>query len=558
MTPSQLVIREALTRIRARGGDGVWLALAEESALMLEAADVDGRSGELPLRGLTVAVKDNVDVAGLPTTAACPAFSYIPKEDATVVAHLRKAGALVLGKTNLDQFATGLNGTRTPHPIPRNVFRADCVSGGSSSGSAVAVAAGLADCALGTDTAGSGRIPAAFNGLCALKPTRGRWSATGVVPACRSLDCVTVFSRTMAGALAVDAIAAGFDPSDPFSRWPVDVTRPSSKRIGILAEDRREFFGDVAYARMYEASLDRMAALGWELVSFDDRPFLDAAGLLYGGPWLAERAAAVGTFVEEHPEAVHPVVREIIAGGARFSATDAFLASYRLADLARVSGGLWAELEAIMLPTAPTLPTIEAMLADPIGLNSKLGRYTNFVNLLDLCAASSPAGICADGRPFGVTFIAPAWNDARVAAVATDFVGEPPPPPQGVLVAVVGAHLRGMPLNHQLLDLGAQFVREARTDASYRLYALPRSVPPKPGLIRRSPGAPIELEIWCMSAAAFGRFVSAIPSPLGIGILSLEDGSTVQGFLCESAALDGASDITGHGGWRAYVQSVGH
>lgn len=552
MNSPQEKIRETYRLIRDRGDDGVWLALVPEEEAVARAEAVT--SSDLPLRGRTFAVKDNIDVAGLPTTAACPEFSYLPEKNAFVVQRLLDAGAIVVGKTNLDQFATGLNGTRTPHSIPRNAFDPRYISGGSSSGSAIAVAVGEVDFALGTDTAGSGRIPAAFNNLIGFKPTRGRWSTSGLVPACRSLDCITVLTRTLADAVEVDRVAAGFDPADPYSRREPHGFRPEKRRLAVPLEAQREFFGDAEYARLYEEAIARVRTLGWEVVEFDYEPFLAAAALLYQGPWVAERHAALRDFLATHAESFHPVVRAIVEGAGKFSATDAFQAQYRLAELIRHVEPLWAECDALFLPTAGTLFSVESMLADPVRLNSQLGRYTNFVNLMDLCGLAVPAGFRADGLPFGVTFLGPAWTENRLLRYAGEFLGEPAPvPPAGVRVAVVGAHLRGQPLNGQLLELGAVLEKQTRTAACYRLFALPGTTPPKPGLVRMAGGSAIEVEVWRLSEAAFGHFVAAIPAPLGIGTVALEGGETVKGFLCEGWAVEGAEDISRHGGWRGYL-----
>lgn len=409
-------IRETYRRIRERDDDGVWISLFDEEQVIERAGTANG-----PLSGRLVAVKDNIDVAGLPTTAGCPEFAYTPECNAFVVQKLIDAGALVIGKTNLDQFATGLNGTRTPYTIPRNDIDKRYISGGSSSGSAVAVAADLVDFALGTDTAGSGRVPAAFHGIVGFKPTKGRWSTSGLVPACRSLDCITVFTKTLDEAALLDEVIAGFDEGDPFSRR-VGGDVVTGKRVAVLRSDQREFFGDTEYARLYEAAIDKANALGWNVTEFDATPFLDAAALLYAGPWVAERYVAIRSFLETHAESVHPVVRAIIEGGKKFSAADAFEAQYKLAAFARKAEAAWADFDAMLLPTAGTIYTVEQMLAEPVALNSNLGRYTNFVNLLDLCGIAIPAGKRPDGLPFGVTLLAPAWGEKLLLALGQEFL----------------------------------------------------------------------------------------------------------------------------------------
>jgi len=553
MTALTKKIRDTYRLIRERGDDGTWLGLIPEEETLARAAELEGRA--LPLWGMTFAVKDNIDVAGLPTTAGCPEFSYQPTQSAFVVQRLTEAGAIVIGKTNLDQFATGLNGTRTPHAIPRNSVNSKYISGGSSSGSAIAVARGAVDFALGTDTAGSGRIPAAFNNLVGYKPSKGRWSTSGLVPACRSLDCMTVLTHSVAVALAIDRVVAGFDAADPFSRQKPDSYVATKKCIGVLREDQCEFFGDAEYARLYDAAVGRCVTAGWEIETFDYAPFLEAASLLYQGPWLAERRAALRDFMTQNPGAMHPVVNEIVAGANRFSAEETFLAAYKLAEIIRRASPTWERCDAIMLPTAGTIYTVDEMLADPMRLNSRLGHYTNFVNLMDLCAIAVPAGFRSDGLPFGVSFIGPAWTEDIQSQLAATFVQEAwnPYDVPGIHLAVVGAHLRGQPLHNQLLALGAVFCEQTKTAPLYRLYALPNTTPAKPGLVRAPAGHAIEVEVYTLSEAAFGRFVAAIPAPLTIGSITLASGKMVKGFLCESVAVQDAQEISHLGGWRAFA-----
>ncbi|MEO8352348.1 MAG: allophanate hydrolase, partial [Chthoniobacteraceae bacterium] len=477
------VLRAVDRRCAERGDDSVWIHRAPLDELL--ATIPTDRTGAL--FGVPFAVKDNIDVAGWPTTAACPAFSYIADQDAPVVAKLRAAGAIPIGKTNLDQFATGLVGTRSPFGIPRCVFSEEYISGGSSSGSAVAVAAGLVSFSLGTDTAGSGRVPAAFNDLVGLKPTRGLLSTRGVVPACRSLDCVSIFARTVHEAHAVFDVACGFDSDDPFSRAAVDRPILGVKlRIGVPAGEQLDFCGDAEAARLYELAQKRLAALGHELVEFNYDPFREAARLLYAGPWVAERLAALGQFMGEHADQMHPAVREIIAGAGKYTAAETFRAAYELERLRRLADGEWTKMDVMLLPTTPTIYTVADVLSDPVRLNSNLGLYTNFVNLLDLCALAVPAGFRADGLPLGVTLLAPAFADDALAKLGASYRGEPPLPVAdgGVDLAVVGAHLAGQPLNHQLTGRGGKLIRTARTASDYRLFALAGTLPPKPGLVR--------------------------------------------------------------------------
>ena len=490
----------------------------------------------------------------MPTTAGCPSYAYQPSRSATAVQKLLDAGAVCAGKTNLDQFATGLSGMRSPYGDCRNAFNPDYISGGSSSGSALAVALGMADFALGTDTAGSGRVPAAFNNLVGLKPTRGLVSTSGVVPACRSLDCVSVFAKSCKQALSVLEAMQGYDAADPYSRngSPVGFHQ---ERLRIAVPAKLEFYGDTEYARLFEQAL---ANLGGERFPVDFAPFLAAQQLLYDGPWLAERTAQMESFMQQHAGDMHPVVRDVIAGGSRYSAVDAFQAQYRLAALRRETQAVWDAADVLVVPGAPTIYTRAQMAADPVGLNARLGLYTNFVNLLDLAAITVPAGFRPDGLPFGITLIGPAFSDRALAALGARFLGEAPiaAPANSVRVAVVGAHLSGMPLNRQLTERRATLVRAARTNADYKLYDLADG---RPGLVRASSehghGACIDVEVWDLPVPGFGSFVAQIPPPLGIGTLELEDGERVKGFVCEAYAIAGKKDITSFGGWRRFVNA---
>ncbi|WP_018260080.1 allophanate hydrolase [Methylobacterium sp. WSM2598] len=572
-----LDLAETLSARIAGADPAIFITPARAGALRDAARELMERApepGSLPLWGVPFAVKDNIDVAGLPTTAACPAFATTAPADAAVVARLRAAGALVVGKVNLDQFATGLNGTRSPYGAPRSVFDDAYISGGSSSGSAVAVASGLCAFALGTDTAGSGRVPAAFNNLVGIKPTKGLLSARGLVPACRSLDCVSIFALTVGDAAAVRRIAEGFDPDDPYSRRGAPRPLPARPRLGVLAGAEREFYGDAETARLYDEAASRAEALGCPLVPFDYGPFREAAELLYEGPWVAERLAAIESFAAANPDALDPAVRRIVESARAFSAADAFRGQYRLEALRRRTEATWERVDALLLPTAPTTYTVEAMRADPIALNSRLGRYTNFANLLDCAAVAVPAGFRADGLPAGVTLVARAFQDDallpladalhRAASCGLGARRDAPLPKESrvgaepeerLAIVVVGAHLSGMPLNRELTALGGRLLREARTAPDYRLYALPGTQPPKPGLVRvpGHAGPGLAVEVWTLDPAAFGRFAAAIPAPLGLGRITLDDGSAVPGFLCEAHAVAGAEEVTHHGGWRAYM-----
>ncbi len=567
-----------LERIAQRGQDRVWIHLLPRAALEARAAELERRGPQgLPLYAIPFAVKDNIDCAGHPTTAACPEFSYVPKENAQVVERLLAAGAILVGKTNLDQFATGLVGVRSPYGVPGNAFDARYIPGGSSSGSAVAVAAGLASFSLGTDTAGSGRVPAAFNNLVGLKPTRGLLSSRGVVPACWSLDCVSIFALTAADAAAVLRCARGYDAADPFSRREAAPGRALPRsfagcRFGVPRAAQLEFFGNADAQRLFEGFVEQLAALGGERIEVDLEPFLETARLLYEGPWVAERYVAIRDFIERKPQALHPVTREIIAGATRHSAIDAFSAYYRLKALQRRTAPVWDAVDILVTPTAGTIYRIDEVEADPIRLNSNLGRYTNFMNLLDLAAIAVPAGFQRDRLPFGATLVGPAFTDealcvlgdaAQRACVDTmGATGLPLPRsepektamPNVVSLAVCGAHMSGLPLNGQLTERGARLARKCRTAPQYRLYALTDFTPPRPGMLRADTGAPIEVEVWDVPVSVFGSFVDAIPAPLGIGTVTLEDGEQVKGFLCESHATRGARDITSLGGWRQFIK----
>jgi allophanate hydrolase len=551
-------VRAAFARIEEVERPEIWITLRPMADVLADAAAVDARSS-LPLAGTVVAVKDNLDVAGLPTTAGCPAFAYVPSETAPAVVRLQEAGAVVLGKTNLDQFATGLVGTRSPHGAVRDARRPEYVSGGSSSGSAVAVVLGIADVGIGTDTAGSGRVPAAFGGIVGVKPTRGLLPNRGSIPACRTLDCITTFGRDLASAARAAAIMAGPDGGDPTSRtWPSDAPlgAPLRPRVGVPGE----LPGLTPEATAaFAAAAERLAAAGAEVVALDPQPFLDAGGLLYDGAFVAERHAAVGAFVREHPEEVDPTVGAIISAAGELAAHDLVADGERLGHLRLAAEEAMAALDAILLPTTTAQPTIAEVAADPVGANARLGLFTNCANLLDLCAVAVPAGE-ADGGQFGVSVLAPAFADRVAADVAGLLLGEPAPAdglgPGGVELLVVGAHRTGQPLNHELTTRGARFAAVVSTAPEYRLHAL-RTTPPKPGLVRvASGGVPIEGELWALSPAALGEFLAALPGPMALGRALLEDGREVVGFTCETAALRGAPDISEHGSWPAYLRAT--
>ena len=555
------VIDEVLKRIEAAGDDKVWINRVPDATLRAQADELDrrGRNG-LPLFGIPFAVKDNIDVAGLPTTAGCPGFAYQPTDSSEVVKQLVAAGAIVIGKTNLDQFATGLVGMRLPYGVPRNPFNPDYIPGGSSSGSAVAVSSGLVTFALGTDTAGSGRVPAGFNNIVGWKPTPGLLSTAGVVPACKSLDCVSVFALACVDAEAIRQTLAP-EPKRTYGR--------GSFRFGV--PEPLEFFGDAAYAKLYAKAFRKLVDMGGMPTKVDYAPFAEAAQLLYAGPWVAERTAAVGAFIEKADDSagIWPTTRDIILGGRKYSAVDAFEGQYKLKELLAKAQQAMRDLDFLALPTAGTIYTLADLEREPVRYNSNLGHYTNFVNFFGLSALALPFGFRPDGLPFGITLVGHPGADAALL----DFVAEwqradplplgrtlhtlPPALPR-VSIAVVGAHMDGLPLNEQLVTRGGKLEFAGTTAPHYRLYALPGGLPHRPGLVRVADGgAAIDLEVWSLPPGTYGNFVETIPAPLGIGTIELADGSTVQGFLCERYATAGARDITNFGGWRAYLKSLG-
>jgi allophanate hydrolase len=533
-------------------------------------ARLDGAPRDLPLYGVPFAIKDNIDLAGTPTTAACPAYAYVPDRSAFVVERLVAAGAIPIGKTNMDQFATGLTGTRTPYGACASVADPRYVAGGSSSGSAVVVADGTVPFALGTDTAGSGRVPAALNAIVGLKPTIGRLGTSGVVPACRSLDCVSILTADVAGAGRVLDVASGPDPCDPYSRVPPPAAAGGERRARgpggarLAVPGALEFFGDGASERAWEDARERAVALGWRLVEVDFEPFAEAARLLYDGPWVAERYAAVGAFIAAHPGDVDPSVRAVVMRGRDVGAVAAFEGAQRLAELRAATRPVWERADALLLPTVPTLFTAAQIAEEPIARNAQLGVYSNFANLLDLCAIAVPAGARADGLPFGVSFVAPAGSERALLTLAGHWRDERPGGTRdaagdSVAIAVAGAHLSGEPLNPQLVGLGARLLETTRTASTYRLFELPGAVPARPGLTGggAATGDGIEVEIWELGTESFGRLVASVPPPLAIGTVTLADGRLVKGYLCEADAVAGAREITTYGGWRAYLAAAG-
>ncbi|GHU14670.1 allophanate hydrolase [Betaproteobacteria bacterium] len=577
------VIGNLFDRIAAEAGGEAWICLRERAAVIKDAHDAAARLADpacraaLPLLGIPYAVKDNIDVAGLPTTAGCPDFAYVAKSDAAVVERLRAAGAILIGKTNLDQFATGLVGTRSPYGAVGNPFNPACMSGGSSSGSAAVTARGWVAFALGTDTAGSGRVPAGACNLVGVKPSTGLVSSHGVVPACRSLDCVSILAHTVEDGWDVLSVLAGEDERDPFSTSPVALgPLPRALRLGLPT--CLEFYGDPLAEAAWQAALEHLRAeAGVSFVDIDLRPFHEVARLLYDGPWVAERRWALGEFMDTHAAALDATVRGIIAGGENFSAVDAFAGRYQLEALRKRCQQVLDEIDLMLVPTAPTLHTHAAIAAEPVARNSELGRYTNFVNLLGMAGLSIPGPFRADGLPAGITLLGVNGSDYRLAEFGRRLqarlhqrlgMSTLPPPPTAVLeplpsaeamieLAVVGAHLHGLPLNWQLVERNARLLQTTRTAPDYRLYALPGTTPPKPGLVRvASGGRAIEVEIWRLPLRYFGSFVAGVAAPLGIGSLQLADGRWVKGFICEAAAVAEAQDISAPGGWRAYLATL--
>jgi allophanate hydrolase len=583
------VAESVLANIATAPDRRAWITLLSRERVLEYAKALAQRDpASLPLYGVPFAIKDNIDLEGVPTTAGCPDYAYTPSKSAFVVSRLIEAGAIPIGKTNLDQFATGLVGIRSPYGACGNSFDPDYVSGGSSSGSAVAVAMGLVSFSLGTDTAGSGRVPAAFNNIVGLKATCGALSTRGVVPACRSLDCVSIFALTADDAARVYGVAAVFDREDSYSRMmesraPVagaGLGGEAGFRFGVPRASQLEFFGDTEYARLFGAAIGRLESLGGRCVEIDFEPFLATARLLYEGPWVAERYCAVGDFLERQPDSVYPVTRQIISGGRDATAADAFRAQYRLMELRRATEQAWLEMDVLVTPTAGTIYRIDAVEADPIRLNANLGYYTNFVNLLDLAAVAVPAGFRADGLPFGVTVVGRAGADGQLLALGNRlhraaavplgaFGGAIPansstipfcsskddPSKDRISVAVCGAHMEGLPLNQQLTSRDGVLISRTRTAAKYKFYALPGGPPHRPGLVRVSgEGSSIEVEVWSVPTSLFGSFVAGIPAPLCIGKVELESGEQVAGFICESHATTTATDITALGSWRRYLK----
>ncbi len=570
------VIAEIYRRIEAANDPGIFLHLRPEDDVLADGDRLGTHDSSLPLWGVPFAIKDNIDLAGAPTTAGCPDFAYQAQEDAFVVAQLKAAGAILIGKTNLDQFATGLVGVRTPYPVPRNALDPEIIPGGSSSGSAVAVAQGIVSFALGTDTAGSGRVPAALNNIVGLKPTLGALSNTGVVPACRTLDTVSIFALTVPDAHTVFQAAATYDPGDAYARpiaAPDLVAPPPALTIGVPNLASRLFFGDSVQEAAFESAIDQLRTFGCSVSKIDFRPLFDIAHMLYEGAWVAERMTVIEEMYARSPQALHPVTRKIIGAAEGLTAADAFRGMYRLAELKRTAEPALTSVDLLCVPTIPTFYSVADLAADPVMPNARLGTYTNFVNLMDLCGLAVPHGTRSDGRPASVTFLAKAGRDGLIAALgaqlhaasdgtlgatnnplpATDKQPAEPQPDE-MAIAVVGAHMSGLPLNAELTSRGGRFLEATSTSASYRFYALAGGPPFRPGLVRtEAGGAAILLEVWALPKSAVGDFLAEIPAPLTIGTIELADGRLVKGFLAESYETTNAREITRFGGWRKFL-----
>ena len=571
------VVDEVFSRLDAVGDPNIFIHLSDRESLRAEAKALGTYDPAKPLWGIPYAAKDNIDVAGIETTAACPAYAYTPKVDAFVIAKLRAAGALMIGKTNLDQFATGLVGVRTPYGAPLNSIDPEIVPGGSSGGSGVIVGHGIVTFSLGTDTAGSGRVPAALNNIVGLKPTLGALSASGVVPACRTLDTISIFALTVDDAYTAFMVARGFDPADAYSKSTKLEPLSAPKfplTIGVPNAASITFFGDSVQQQTFERDVATLAEAGAQIEYIDFGPLSAIAHMLYEGAWVAERYTVIDDLLQTNPDAIHRVTRQVIMHAETMSAADAFRGIYRLAELKRAAEPILERLDMLCVPTIPTFYSVSDLEADPVAPNSNFGTYTNFVNLLDMCGIAVPTAPRSDGRPGSVTLLSTAGKDAAVASLARSFeadcarnlgatqhpVPKPAPLPEATShnmeIAVCGAHMSGLPLNWQLTNLGATFVRSAKSAPYYKFYALAGGPPDRPGMVRNEgagTGA-IALEIWSLPKSAFGTFMAGIPAPLGIGTIELADGALVKGFICEASGTKGATDITELGDWRIYCK----
>ena len=562
----------------------IWISLLSREQIQPYIENLKTAPKDLPLYGIPFAIKDNIDLAGVCTTAACSDFEYLPSQSAFVVAKLIEAGAIPIGKTNMDQFATGLVGTRSPEPwgICQNAFDSSYIAGGSSSGSAVAVSLGLVSFSLGTDTAGSGRVPAALNNLIGLKPSKGLLSMQGVVPACRSLDCVSIFALNTDDANSVFNVAAVYDDKDDYARKNTFENnhrfyREIKHNFSFLVPKtaQLDFFGDKNTAELFDASVDQLINLGGKKVEVDFSPFLSAAKLLYEGPWVAERYVAIEETITKKTGALLPVIKQIIGGAVKHRATDVFKSQYQLQHLKKITDAILNQADFLLTPTVGTTYTIDEVERNPIELNTRLGYYTNYMNLLDYVCIAVPGGFLDKGLPWGVSLVAPAFSDRRLLSYARllqshlqlplgagsdSFIPEPLgyPIQQGsVSIVVCGAHLSNLPLNWQLTERHATLLEKTTTSDSYRMYALAGGPPYRPGLIRdECEGVSIEIEVWSLPSAEFGSFVANIPAPLGIGKVEIQDGRWLPGFICEPYGITDAEEITHLGSWRSYMEHL--
>ncbi|MED5609596.1 allophanate hydrolase [Pseudomonas sp. JH-2] len=581
-TPRQLIAQLRDKAAALNPDYNLFIHLLTPAELEPYLAALDGRSpDELPLYGVPFAIKDNIDLAGIPTTAACPAFAYVPGESASLVQRLVELGAVPLGKTNLDQFATGLNGTRSPYGECRNSVLPDYPSGGSSAGSSLAVALGVASFALGTDTAGSGRVPAALNNLVGLKPSKGLLSNHGLVPACRTLDCISYFTATAAEASELLALTARHDPRDAYSRanpaWNDGSAfgTPRPFRFGVPRAQDLEFFGCTQGPALFARAIEQLRGIGGTPLEVDFSPFLEAARLLYEGPWVAERYSVAGELIERDPNAVLPVIRAVLEKAPGASAVQLFRAQYRLQELKAHCDAIMAELDCMLTPTIGRPVTLAELHAEPVLRNAELGYYTNFMNLLDYAALALPSAFMANGLPWGLTLFGRVFSDqyllglgdALQRASALPLVGgnalagpAPKAPARNdhARLVVCGAHLDGLALNGQLRQRGARLLLATHSAPAYRLYALAGGPPLRPGMLRVAEGGvAIEVEVWELPSAELGSFLTGIPAPLGLGKVELADGSWETGFICDAWGLAGAEDISAFGGWRAWLASRG-
>lgn len=577
LTPETLV-SDIKNKIDEYQDYNIWIHVLNDDELASYISVLKNKEpDDLPLYGIPFAIKDNIDLADIPTTAACAEYSYIPEKSSFTVQLLIDAGAIPIGKTNLDQFATGLVGTRSPYGAVKNAFNPENISGGSSSGSAVSVALGQVSFSLGTDTAGSGRVPAAFNNLIGLKPTKGRLSTSGVVPACRSLDCVSIFALNLDDTETVFDVLDEYDANDSYARKAQlpSINNNEKIKIGLPKNEQLCFFGDKEYEKLFNTFINSISQDKYEVVHIDFSSFIEAAKLLYQGPWVAERYAAIESFIEDNPDSLFPVTNKIISPAKSINAVDAFKSFYQLQEYKRLADNVLEQIDFIITPTAGTHYTIDEVNIDPIQTNSNLGYYTNFMNLLDFSALAIPVSFKQDGLPFGVTLFSDAFNDEFLLKQAKDLMEykqdkmgatefawiteetESDKELTTIDVAVCGAHLSGMPLNHQLTQRKATLLKTCKTIESYRLYALAGGPPYRPGLIKvKEDGVAIDVEVWRMPIEHFGSFMLGIPHPLGIGKAELDDGTEVNSFICEAYAVDDAEDITHHGNWRNYMASL--